>query len=226
MIMKAKQTIGFLALVLLIVVVFGTLKNRKEKLAIDGINDWFNGWTSDLVKIRTIYHEQVGLLSIPDMKEEDYLKADKLEELKNLLQKTKKLELWKMDTLTLISDYWYNKIDQMQGKLTADQIIFLKSYFLDGQKRGADFRQLTVTYFDDFLNYVNFMYGVVISGKKMDKSGLEIYNDLQTIYLRSQEGYTKKVSDIYAYNLKRVEEFNSKFNNTNVTKMINLLKPN
>lgn len=224
--MKPKQTIIILVLVVLIVAVFGTLKKRNNKVATEGITEWFNGWTSDLVITRTIYHEQVGLLSIPDMKEEDYLKADKLEELKSLLQKTKKLELWKMDTLTLISDYWYNKIDQMQGKLTADQIIFLKSYFLDGQKRGADFRELTVTYFDDFLNYINFMYETVISGKKMDKSGLQIYNDLQTTYIRSQESYTKKVSDIYAYNLKRVEEFNSKFNNANVTKMINLLKPN
>jgi hypothetical protein len=224
--MKAKQTIGILALVILIVVVFGTLKNRKEKLAIDGINEWFNGWTSGLVKIRTIYHEQVGLLPIPDMNEEDYLKADKLGELKNLLQKTKKLELWKIDTATLISDYWYNKIDQMQGKLTADQIGFLKSYFLDGQKRGADFRQLTVTYFDDYLTVVNFMYSTIISGKNLDKSGLQNYNELQATYIRSQENYTKKVKDIFAYNLKRVEEFNSKFNNPNVTKMINLIKPN
>jgi hypothetical protein len=105
-------------------------------------------------------------------------------------------------------------------------IVFLKSYFLDGQKRGADFRQLTLTYFDDYLNLVNFMYGIIISGKKMDTSGLQNYNDLQTTYARSQENYTKKVNDIYAYNLKRVEEFNSKFNNSNVTKMINLIKPN
>jgi hypothetical protein len=224
--MKAKRTIVILVSLVLIVAVFGTLKKRKEKGATEGITEWFNGWTSDLVKVRAMYNEQVGLLSIPEMKEEDYLKADKLEELKNLLQKSKKMELWKMDTLTLISDYWYNKIDQLQGKLTADQVVFLKSYFLDGQKRGADVRQWTVTYFDDFLNYVNFMYGIVISGKKMDNSGLQIFNDLQTTYLRSQDSYTKKVSDIYTYNLKRVEEFNSKFNNTNVTKMINLIKPN
>jgi hypothetical protein len=224
--MKAKQMIGLLVLLILIVAVFATLKHRKEKLAIDGINEWFNGWTSDLVKIRTVYHEQVGLLSIPDMKEEDYLKADKLGELRISLQKTKKLELWKIDTATLISDYWYNNIDQMQGKITSEQIVFLKSYFLDGQKRGADFRQLTLTYFDDYLNLVNFMYGIIISGKKMDTSGLQNYNDLQTTYARSQENYTKKVNDIYAYNLKRVEEFNSKFNNSNVTKMINLIKPN
>ena len=137
--MKTKQIIGLLVFVILVVAFFGLSKQRKEKLATDGITEWFNGWTSDLVKIRTIYHEQVGLLSIPDMKDEDYFKAGKLEELKNLLQKTKKLELWKIDTATLISDYWYNNITQLQGKITGEQIVFLKSYFLDGQKRGPIF---------------------------------------------------------------------------------------
>ena len=70
------------------------------------------------------------------------------------------------------------------------------------------------------------MHSAVISGKKMAKSELQNYNDIQTTFLASQEAYNKKVNDIYSDNLTRVEEFNSKFNNPNVTKMINLIKPN
>jgi hypothetical protein len=175
--MKVKRILFILLAIAIIVTFLVTLKVQKEKSVTEVFYEWFNGWTSDLVKMRTTYHEKVGLMIIPDTTNEDYTNPENLKEMKDFLEQTKKIELWKIDTELVIIDYWYNKIDQMlTKKLTKEQIVFVKSYFLDGKKRAVDFRQLTVTYLDDYLSLINFMYTTVVSGKKMDNNDVLKYN--------------------------------------------------
>jgi hypothetical protein len=207
--MKAKRILFILVAIAIIFTLFVKLKAQKEKSATEGIYEWFNGWTSDLVKIRKTYHEKVGLLPIPDTTNYDSIDPKALIELIDLL------------------DFWYNKINLiLTGKLTNELILFLKNNLLDGQKIGVDFRQFTVTYFDDYLNLINFMYDVQSYGRKMDNDEVLKYNNLQARYLQSQDNYTKKVNDIYNYNVKRVEEFNNQFKNANVSDLLKLINGN
>lgn len=104
----------------------------------------------------------------------------------------------------------------------------MKDKLLEGEKIVADFRQVSVIYFDDYFNLINFMYGAVnhaVSlGRKMDNNDLNKFNNLKTIYNQSQENYTKAVKKIYDYDVKRLEEFNDQFKNPNITKILNLVK--
>jgi hypothetical protein len=229
--MKAKNLLYFLATIIIIIAIFYVTSNgKKDKIANDHYLEWFNGWTSDLVKIKTIAHEKSGLIKIPgELKGEDLTNPEKLKEFRNFIQQLKKLELWKIDTGSVINDNWYNKIDQLlKEKLTSEQVIFVKNKLLEGEKNLADFRQVSVIYFDDYFNLINFMCGAVndaISlGRGIDNNDINKFNNLKTIYNQSQENYTKAVNKIYAYDVKRLEEFNDHFKNPNITKILNLVK--
>lgn len=121
--MKSKSFLYFLATIIIIVAIFYITSNgKKDKIATDHYLEWFNGWTSDLVKIKTIAHEKSGLIKIPgELKDKDLTNPEKLKEFRNFIEQTKELELWKIDTGSMINDNWYNKIDQLlKEKLTSE----------------------------------------------------------------------------------------------------------
>jgi hypothetical protein len=225
--MKAKNFVYALLIIITVAIIGVTIKNRKEKLSEKGIYDWFNGWTADLVKFRTIYHEKLSKIAIPDTTDEGALNEKKLRELLSYLTQTKELELWKIDSGLIVTDFWFKKIDPMlSGKLNEDLTAKLKNYMLEGQKIGMDFRQQSQTYFDDYLTVISFIHNIISVGKKMDNNERNVYSNLQSKYLQSQEKYTKRVNEIYAYNVKRVEEFNIQFKNPNISKLLNLINSN
>lgn len=200
--MKTKNLIYALLVIVAIAIIGVTNKNREEKLSEKGIYDWFNGWTSDLVKVRTVYHERLAKLAKPDTTNEDAINEKKLRELLSFLEQMKELEIWKMDSGLVVSDFWYKKIDQMlSGKINQEQIVTLKNYLLDGQKIVIDFRQQSLTYFDDYITVISYIHNIISSGIKMDNNEKSIYSNLQSKYLQSQEKYTKRVNEIYSYNV-------------------------
>lgn len=221
--MSTKKYILLFASITIILTLYGTIKHRLEvSNQTEAFNQWINGWLSDGIKMRKEYHNKLNAINFTEIKsEKEYMDVNRMKEFKSSLQQLLDVELWKINKSISITNEWYNKIDPMlKGKISEEDIKFLKSQFTEALKEGQSFKELTSQYLNSRLDFTNFL---LERDCKLTANDEKMYNTLTANIQSSASRYRAAVNNTYTNRMRRINEFNSHFQYKNIDILMDIV---
>jgi len=221
--MSIKKKILIFISLIIVITIYGAIKNKsKTENRETVVNEWFNGWTKELIAARQIYHNKLKTVPIKEItSDSEYFDINSMKELKESIEGLLEVELWKINSGIKISEKWYRKIDPLlKSSIESDKIEYLKKYIEIGLEETISFKQITNDYFNDQLYFVNFLLekncSLIASDEKM-------YTELTKKIETSSTIYNNVVNNTYKNRLKRIEEFNKEFKNENIDILLDIV---
>lgn len=222
MIMTIKKKIAVFIIVILAITSFGIFKeNFQNKKNINEFNNWLNGWISNLIEMRKTYSLKLDSIQIVELHTpDDYWDINKMKAFKGFLGQILEVELWKIDKGLEIDNIWSKKLDSKLNEKYPEQFTFLKDQINKGDLNANEFRLKTINYVNDQVAFVNWLLN---KNCILTQSDEPMYNTFSSNIENSSTIYRSAVTEMYDINLQRVKDFNLKFKNENIDKLVDII---
>jgi hypothetical protein len=221
--MSIKKKILIFISIIILITLYGAIKEKNKKQNKDkAATEWFNGWIQEAIEMREMYHLKLSKLPIKEIiSENEYFDVESMQELKKSQEGSLAVEIWKIDRSIEISNKWYDNITPMLSNYhSVEKIEYLKNYLKIGITEGQSFKHITSEYFNDHLEFVEFLLDRDCDLSPKDE---DLYNNLARKVEASSIKYTNAVANIYNNNIRRTKEFNIQFENENLDILLDII---
>lgn len=224
--MTVKQKILTFVIVIIAIISYGAVKEHYQEERVnkstEAIKAWLNDFSGQMIEIIKEYHRKTSEIKYVAIESDnDYFNINKMKSLKESLEQTLKVELWKIDKIIELSKTTnYNVEIKLENHISKEQIKALKNYINENINEAEKFRQLTIDYTNNQISFINFLLD---RNCKLSTNDETMYNNLANKVENSAKQYNNKINEINKNKFSRVKELNKQLKISNVEKFLDIL---